>query len=115
MSAKVAGGEGDSRLLYDRKIQLAGVFPLCNATDKALYCNRVGSFRQKNYSAEDGIGRTIGLFRRNSGCSAERKTLGIPFRTIPWTVEEKTTRQDPARNRPPGSSAPHNKTRQSQI
>jgi hypothetical protein len=26
---------------------------------------------------------TIGLFRRNSGCSAEHKTLGIPFRTIP--------------------------------
>ncbi len=44
---------------------------------------RVGNFRQKNYSAEDGIGGTVGLFRRNSGCSAERKTLGIPFRTIP--------------------------------
>jgi len=27
---------------------------------------------------------TICSFRRNSGCSAERKTLGIPFRTIPW-------------------------------
>jgi hypothetical protein len=25
----------------------------------------------------------MGLFRRNSGCSAERKTLRIPFRTIP--------------------------------
>ncbi len=23
------------------------------------------------------------MFRRNSGCSAEQKTLGIPFRTIP--------------------------------
>jgi len=28
---------------------------------------------------------TIGLFRRNSDCSAEQKTLGIPFRTIPRT------------------------------
>jgi hypothetical protein len=44
---------------------------------------RVGNFRQKNYSAEDGIDGTIGLFRRNSGCSAEQKTLGIPFRTVP--------------------------------
>jgi hypothetical protein len=44
---------------------------------------RVGNFRQKNYSAEDGVGGTIGLFRWNSGCSVERKTLGIPFRTIP--------------------------------
>jgi hypothetical protein len=24
------------------------------------------------------------LFRRDSGCSAEQKTIGIPFRTIPW-------------------------------
>jgi hypothetical protein len=38
---------------------------------------------KKNYSAEDGIGGTTGFFRRNSGCSAECKTLGIPFRTIP--------------------------------
>jgi hypothetical protein len=44
---------------------------------------RVGNFRQKNYSAEDGIDGTIGLFRRNSGCSAEQETLGIMFRTIP--------------------------------
>jgi hypothetical protein len=45
---------------------------------------RVGNFRQKkiNY-AEDGIVGTIGLFQRNSGCSAEQKTIGIPFRTIP--------------------------------
>ncbi len=40
----------------------------------------VGNFRQKNYSAEDG---TTGLFRRNFNCSAEQKTLGIPFRIIP--------------------------------
>jgi hypothetical protein len=39
---------------------------------------------KKNYSPEDGINGTIGLFRRVSGCSAEQKTLGIPFRTIPW-------------------------------
>jgi hypothetical protein len=44
---------------------------------------RVGNFRQKNYSAKDGVDGTIGLFRRNSGCSAEQKTLGIPFQTIP--------------------------------
>jgi hypothetical protein len=45
--------------------------------------SRVGNFRQKNYSAEDGIDGTIGLFRRNSGCSTEQKTLGIPFITVP--------------------------------
>jgi hypothetical protein len=50
---------------------------------KHLVSTRVGNFRQKNYSAEVGIGGTIGLFRRNSGCSAECKILGIPFRTIP--------------------------------
>jgi hypothetical protein len=43
---------------------------------------RIGNFRQKNYSAEDGIDGTIGLFRRNSGCSAEQKILVIPFRTV---------------------------------
>jgi hypothetical protein len=41
------------------------------------------AYRQKNNSAEDGIDGTIGLSGRNSGCSAEHKTLGIPFRTIP--------------------------------
>jgi hypothetical protein len=44
---------------------------------------RVGNFRKKSYSAEDGIDGTIGLFRRNSGCSPEQKSLGIPFRTVP--------------------------------
>ncbi len=71
---------------------------------------RVGNFRQKNNSAEDGTDGTNGYFRRNSGCSAEQKTsefrsesfrerennteirsveqkmkqtLGIPFRTLP--------------------------------
>jgi hypothetical protein len=38
---------------------------------------RLGNFRQKNFSAEDGIDGTKGLFRRNSDCSAEQKTLGI--------------------------------------
>jgi hypothetical protein len=45
--------------------------------------NRVGNFRRKNYSAEDGIDGTIGLFRRNSGYSAEQKIIGIPVRTVP--------------------------------
>jgi hypothetical protein len=44
---------------------------------------RVGNFRQKNYSSEDRIDGTIGLFQRNSGCFVEQKTLEIPFRTIP--------------------------------
>ncbi len=44
--------------------------------------SRVGNFRQKNNSAEDGIDGTNGYFRRNSGCSAEQKSLGIPFRTF---------------------------------
>ncbi len=42
---------------------------------------RVGNFRPKNYSAEDGMDGTLGLFRRNFG---EQKTLGILFRTISW-------------------------------
>ncbi len=45
---------------------------------------RVGNFQQKNYSAEDRIYGTNGYFRWNYGCSAEQKTLGIPFRTLPW-------------------------------
>ncbi len=44
---------------------------------------RVGNFRQKNYSTEDEIDGIAGLFRRNFGCSAEQKILGIPFRTAP--------------------------------
>ncbi len=51
-------------------------------TSKCL--DRNGSvFNKCPYSAEDGIGGTIGLFRRNSGCSVEQKTLGIPFWTVP--------------------------------
>jgi hypothetical protein len=45
---------------------------------------RVGNFRQKNYSAEDGMDGTLGLFRRNSGCSAEQKTFRILFQPISW-------------------------------
>ncbi len=44
---------------------------------------RVGSFWQKNYSSEDRKDGTIDLFQWNSSCSAEQKTLGIPFRTVP--------------------------------
>jgi hypothetical protein len=43
----------------------------------------VGNFRQKINSAEDGIDGTNSYFRRNSGCSAEQKTLRILFRTLP--------------------------------
>jgi hypothetical protein len=43
---------------------------------------RVGNFREKNNSAEDGIDETNGYFRRNSGCSEEQKALRIPFRTL---------------------------------
>jgi hypothetical protein len=57
----------------------------CFKATAAEYGNtgRVGNFQQKNYSAEYGIDGTIGLFRQNAGCSAEQKTLEIPFRTIP--------------------------------
>ncbi len=62
------------------------------ASPKVLICEapvtrsvpvRVGNFRPKNYSAEDGIDWTIGLFRRNSSCSAEQKILGILFWIVP--------------------------------
>ncbi len=36
---------------------------------------RVGNFRQKNYSAEDGMNGTIGSFRRNSDCSVPNHSL----------------------------------------
>jgi hypothetical protein len=53
------------------------VHPLCHtSTDSLSVCHsqsRVGNFRPKNYSAEDGIDGKICLFRRNSGCSAKRK------------------------------------------
>ncbi len=93
---------------------------------------RVGNFRQKKYFAEDGIDGTIGLFRRNSGCSAEQKILGIPFRTVPQrrkmlgilhhgtkleanarnsvlyhSAEEKTTRNLVPRNKNISNSVPN--------
>jgi hypothetical protein len=43
---------------------------------------RVGNFRQKNNSAEDGIDGTNGYFRRNSGCSAKQKIS--EFRSEPF-------------------------------
>ncbi len=53
---------------------------------------RVGNFRQKNYSAEDRIDRTIGLFWRNYGCSRNRKFSefrselfrGTTRNSVPW-------------------------------
>jgi hypothetical protein len=77
----------------------------------------VGNFRQKNYSAEDGIDGTNGYFRRNSGCSAEQKfseflsepfrgrekQLGIPFRG--------TKIEANSRNSVPNRSAEEKKTR----
>jgi hypothetical protein len=63
------------------RIEDAGIEPRTVAT--LALTARVGNFRQKNNSAEDGIDGTNGYFRRNSGCSAEQKTLGIPFRTLP--------------------------------
>jgi hypothetical protein len=41
---------------------------------------RVGNFRQKIIPRKT---EQMVLFRRNSGCSAEHKILGIPFRTVP--------------------------------
>jgi hypothetical protein len=47
---------------------------------------RVGNFRQKNNSAEDGIDGTNDYFRRNSGCSAEQKLS--EFRSEPFRGSE---------------------------
>jgi hypothetical protein len=44
---------------------------------------RVRNFGQKNNSVEDGIDGTYRYFRRNSGCSAEEKILGISLLTLP--------------------------------
>ncbi len=51
--------------------------------------NRVGNFRQKNNSAEDGIDGTKGYFRRNSSCSAEQKFS--EFRSKPFRGRENTS------------------------
>jgi hypothetical protein len=37
-------------------------------------------FPRKNYSAEHGTDGNFDVFRRNSGCFAEQKTLGVSFR-----------------------------------
>jgi hypothetical protein len=47
---------------------------------------RVGNFRQKNNSAEDGMDGTKGYFRRNSGYSAEQKIS--EFRSEPFRGRE---------------------------
>ncbi len=47
---------------------------------------RVGNFRQKNNSAEDGIDGTNGYFQLNSGCSAEQKIS--EFRSEPFRGRE---------------------------
>ncbi len=47
---------------------------------------RVGNFRQKNNSAEDGIDGINGYFRRNFGCSAEEKIS--EFRSEPFRGRE---------------------------
>ncbi len=47
---------------------------------------RVGNFRQKIYSAEDGVDGTKGYFRRNSGYSAEQKIS--EFRSEPLRGRE---------------------------
>ncbi len=54
---------------------------------------RVGNFRQKNNSAEDGIDGTNGYFRRNSGCPAEQKTS--EFRSEPFRGRETTRNSVP--------------------
>ncbi len=51
--------------------------------------HRVGNFRQKNNSAEDGIDGTNGYFRRNSGCSAEQKLS--EFRSEPFRGRENSS------------------------
>ncbi len=57
---------------------------------------RVGNFRQKNNSAEDGIDGTNGYFRRNSGCSVEQKLSEFrsePFRGIENNSEFRSVEQ----------------------
>jgi hypothetical protein len=40
-------------------------------------------YGSRDHSPSEGIDETKGYFRRNSDCSTDQKTLGIPFRTIP--------------------------------
>jgi hypothetical protein len=51
-----------------------------------LFASRVGNFRKKNNSAEDGNRRKNGYLRRNSGCSAEHKPS--EFRSEPFRGRE---------------------------
>jgi hypothetical protein len=66
-----------------------GTEKFCSDINYELYAcpsvvlNRVGNFRQKNNSAEDGIDGTNGYFRRNSGHSAEQKLS--EFRSEPFS------------------------------
>ncbi len=46
-------------------------------------CAQGCHFPRKKYSAEHETDGNMDSFRRNSVCFAERKTLGIPFRSIP--------------------------------
>ena len=55
----------------------------------SAFSARVGNFRQKNNSAEDGIDGTNGYFRRNSGCSAEQKIS--EFRSEPFRGRENSS------------------------
>ena len=54
-----------------------------------FFITRVGNFRQKNNSAEDGIDGTNGYFRRNSDCSAEQKFS--EFRSKPFSGRENSS------------------------
>jgi methyl-accepting chemotaxis protein len=59
---------------------------LADHTSELTDKTRVGNFRQKNNSAEDRIDGTNSYFRRNSGCSAERKIS--EFRSGPFRGRE---------------------------
>ncbi len=63
--------------------RIRSVFPLVGIGTPPT---RVGNFRQKNNSAEDGIDGTNGYFRRNSSCSAEQKIS--EFRSEPFRGRE---------------------------
>jgi hypothetical protein len=67
----------------DLPIHMIGEFSWDPKRGRLWACSRAGYFRQKNYSTEDGMDGTIGLFQWNSGCSAEQKTLEIPFEPFP--------------------------------
>ncbi len=80
---------------------------------------RVGNFRQKTNSAEDGIDRTNGYFRWNSGCSAEQKIS--EFRSEPFRGRENNSEfrsvvqkiEVNSHNSVPNPSAEENTTRNS--